>query len=362
MERRIWSKTKGSILYPNLYVILAATPGVGKSNILSVTETLLRKVPSIFVAPSSLTTAALIDTVALSKKQLAVTGLMNGTALEYYSTQVIASELGVFLPAYDPPFMNTLTKLYDGEHYEERRRTGKVNHLIIERPLLSILGGTTPSYLNSFLPEGAWEQGFTSRTIFVFSNEKQRKPIWGDEVSADVTHRLEVDLLADLTTISNLYGIMDWSQDSMDAITDWDEADMKPVPDHIKLAHYNSRRLAHLLKLCMVACMARSNDLRVEMCDFITAKGWLLEAEHVMPDIFNAGGRTIDSSAIEEAKFFLKKLYIRDGRPVSEHLLVAFLRDRIPAHNIARVIEIMEKSRDIKRVLDKGGLISIVPL
>ena len=74
MERKVWARTKGANLYPNLYVILTAPPGIGKSFVLSLAERMLRAVPHIHVAPSSLTTASMIDTLVLSKRQLTAPG------------------------------------------------------------------------------------------------------------------------------------------------------------------------------------------------------------------------------------------------------------------------------------------------
>ena len=359
MERKVWSRTKGSNLYPNLYTILVAPPGVGKSNILSLTEHILRAVDGIFVAPSSLTTASLIDTIVIAKRQLLTPGHTT-PVVEFNSLQTVASELGVFLPAWDPAFMNTLTKLYDGEHYEERRRTGKVNHLVVEHPLLSIIGGTTPSYLASFIPEGAWEQGFTSRTIFVYSKEIVKTDIWGDDADEERIRQIGMDLVHDLKSIFEVFGRAEWSNDCMDAITAWYKDDLKPVPEHTRLQHYNTRRLSHCLKLCMVASMARSNDRFVTLGDFFTARRWLLEAEKHVEDIFDVGARGIDGNHIEDAIFFIKKLYIKDRRPVSQQLIYGYLRNRMPVNNVARAIEIMVMSGDIVKVL-VNGLACYVP-
>jgi hypothetical protein len=359
MERKVWARTKGSDLFPNLYAILVGPPGVGKSEVLSITEALFRKVTNIFVAPSSLTTASLIDTIALSKRQMVTPGLSFQTMAEFHSLQVVASELGVFLPAYDPAFMNTLTKLYDGEHYEERRRTGKVNHLIIERPLLSIIAGSTPSYLNQFLPEGAWDQGFTSRTMFIYSNQIIKKPIWDED---DKLAELEADLVTDLRLMSSTYGRVEWSGDCKAAISAWDADDLEPIPKHNKLTHYNTRRLAHLIKLCIISSMARSCDRFITLEDYQTARDWLLEAEREMPDIFDASGTSIDSRAIDDVLYYIKKLYYRDGKkPVGDHMLVTYLRSRVQPNNVRKMIEIMIQSQDIKPV-NVQGVVCYIPL
>lgn len=349
MERKVWVRTKGSNLFPNLYIILVGPPGVGKSAILSHTERLLRAIPDIFVAPSSLTTASLIDTMEIAQRKI-----MWPQLVMFNSLQVVASELGVFLPAYDPAFMNTLTKLYDGELYEERRRTGKVNHIRIDSPQLSIIGGTTPSYLNSFLPEGAWDQGFTSRTIFVFNASPVYTPIFGDEDDFQHLQEIYIGLIHDLKIIAQAFGKMSWSPDAADAITEWDRTGLKPVPEHGKLLHYNSRRLAHVIKLCMVASVARSAEKVITLQDFTLAKAWLLEAESLMPVIFAQMGLGGDSRVIEDLRFHIAMLYGKTKRPVGEHRLVDFLKDRVPAQNISKIIEVVIRSRDLKQVLVNG--------
>jgi hypothetical protein len=345
-----------------MYAILVAPPGVGKSNVLKVVETTLRAVPNIFVAPSSLTTASLIDSVALSKRQITTPG--QATAIqEFHAMQTVASELGVFLPIYEGAYMNTLTKLYDGEHYEERRRTGKVNHLIIERPLLSIIGGTTPSYLNSFLPDGAWDQGFTSRTIFIFSAEIIKTPIWGKREDYDRVAKLQPELVEDLKSIAQVYGEMIFSEEAQTAINEWYQVqDLTPIPEHPKLAHYNSRRLAHCLKICMALSMSRSADLFVTLEDFLVARRWLLEVEAVMPDIFSAVTKGVDANTLDEVTFFVKRVYYKDGKkPVSERLILEFLRDRMALPNIKYAIQLLESTGAIVRV-NVSGLFGFRPV
>jgi hypothetical protein len=353
LERKVWARTKGSTLYPNLYVVLVATPGIGKSVVLSRAFKILHKVQDLQIAPESVTAASLIDAVAAASRQTA-----NGFTFNAIIT--IASELGIFLPSYDNGFINTLTKLYDGEHYEERRRTGNALHTILERPLLSILGGTTPAYLSAAIPDIAWQQGLTARTIFIFSDELVDVPIWSGTTTNDT---LEADLVSDLVRISGIIGMTRWSQECMDAISAWHKQGLPPVPDHVKLQHYKARRLAHLLKLCIIARAAHANDNRITLEDFHSAQGWLLEAEAVMATIFDGmSSKATDFDAIEEAKGFLRTTYVRDRRPVHEHMLIGFLQRKVPVHHIREVIDSMVTSRAIQRVMGQDGFVHIIPL
>jgi hypothetical protein len=349
MEQKIWVRTKGSNLYPNTYVILVGPPGVGKSAILAPAERILRNVPDLHVAPSSLTTASMIDTLVLSTRALPA------HAVFFNSLQVIASELGVFLPSYDASFMNTLQKLYDKESYEERRRTGKVNHVKVESPNLSIIGGTTPSYLNSFLPEGAWDQGFTSRTLFVFCGESVHVPLFPDhEEEYELLEHLYIDLLHDLKLIALQFGRLNWTPEAAAQITAWDKAGLPPVPEHGKLAHYNSRRLAHCIKLCMIASVSRSAEMMITLEDFQMAQNWLLHIEALIPDIFKSMGVSGDARAIEDTWFFVYQLYQKEKHPIGEHRVVSFLKDRVPSHAVTKIIEIMVRSQLLIPSIDKG--------
>jgi hypothetical protein len=351
LERKVWARTKGSTLYPNLYVVLVATPGIGKSVVLSQAFKILHKVRDLQIAPESVTTASLIDAVAAANRQ-------TNNGLTFNAIIAIASELGIFLPSYDNGFINTLTKLYDGEHYEERRRTGSL-HTIVERPLLSILGGTTPAYLSAAMPDIAWQQGLTARTLFISSDEAVKVPIWSGPMTND---SLKDDLIADLARISEPTGMVEWSQECMNAISAWDEEGLPPIPDHVKLQYYNARRLTHLLKLCIVAHAAHSDDKFITIEDFRTAQGWLLEAETVMATIFEGmSSKATDYDAIEEAKGFVRKVFVRDGRPVSEHLLCSFLQRKVPVQHIQGVIDSMVNSRAIRRAIGKDGFVHIIP-
>src|SRR5690606_31986848 len=171
-------------------------------------------------------------------------------------------------------FMNTLTVIYDGHPNGELRRTRELNFMR-ERPHLNVRAATTPPYLHNITPKVASHHGFISRVDLIFSGETIRRPLF-DETQADVT--LNNHLADDLRTIGNLYGKMSFTEDAAEAISAWHMDHGPPQPDHPKLLHYNTRRTAHLLKLCMVASAATSNELIITREHYETALDWLLEA------------------------------------------------------------------------------------
>ena len=359
LERKVWSHSRKGNLFPNLYVVLVGPPGAGKSAIVGLAERMLRKIEELHIAPSSVTTASLVDTVQLAQRKV-----LHPYFHQFNSLQVISSELQNFLPAYEASFMGTLTKLYDCELYEERRRTGKVNHIKIDNTQLSILAGTTPSFLSSLLPEGAWDQGFTSRTIFVYSDKDcgEFDLFFENEADKQLATELGEDALADLKEMfQHLRGQVVWCPAARDAIQKWANAGEQPVPEHGRLLHYNSRRVAHILKLSVIASVSRSNDLIILPEDFDTALSWLLEAEAVMPDIFRAMTTTPESRSMEDARFYMKQLSKKLGGPVPEHYLVDFLKHRTQPQNIAKMIEVMVKAKMLAHKYDAHGISHYIP-
>ncbi len=351
MERKTWVRSRSSNLFPNMYTILVGAPGVGKSITLAPAERFWTALPDHCTAPTSLTKAALIDALSDAKRRIVRPGL-TPPYIEFNSLLVLAGELGVLLPAYDSDFMNALTAIYDGYGYAERRRTKDLK-ITIESPQLNLLGATTPSYLNSFLPEGAWDQGFLSRTMLVYSGEKILTPLF-DEAGRD--EDFFKSLLSDLKLIGDLFGKFEFTPEAGNAISAWHQAGGPPAPEHPKLTNYVTRRTAHLLKLCMVASAARGNSLTITLDNYQTALGWLLEVETQMPDIFRSMNMSGDSRAIEEAWYFVFKAYAKEGKPIAEHRLYAYLGEKVPSHSVGKIVEIMVKSQIIRQDVSSGVL------
>jgi hypothetical protein len=360
LERKVWITTNMGSLHPNLYTVMVAPAGVGKTVITKTVQQMWQNLDDHFLASASVSKASLVDELREAERKGVIT---NGSGqggfgqFHFNSLKILSNELGVLIPGYDNEFMNVLTDLYDGHHYSERKRSASLNFKI-DKPQINLLAATTPSYLNNVMPEGAWEQGFISRVILVYSGQTQIRDLFGGETRNE---KLGKDLAFDLNTIGKLYGAMEFTPDAAQAITQWHLAGGPPTPDHPRLAHYNTRRTAHLLKLCMVSCASAGDNLTISIDHYTEALDWLLEVENFMPDIFKAMNSGGDSRVIEEAWHFLYTLYIKEKAPILENRLVNFIQQRTPAHNVMKIVEIMMKAGLIKRELSGAGLFGLVP-
>jgi len=345
LERKVWVHTQGSDLYPNLYTILVAPPGVGKSVVTSRVEQLWRALDGHHIGSSNITKAALMDELAAADRVI-VRPRETPPTITFHSLKILSNELGVLLPQYESEFMSTLTDIYDGTRYSERRRSIK-DQLDIKHPQFNLLAGTTPSHLKDFLPVGAFDQGFLSRSILVYSGDTQIRPLFDVETGNREKFRL---IKQDFARIGKLYGQMLFDKDAAAAVTKWHMGGQNPRPEHPKLHNYCTRRTLHLLKLCMVASAAEGDDLTISLENYQTALSWLIEVENHMPDIFksmNSGG---DSKVIEECWYFCFQLFSKTKQPVPESKVYNFLQQRVPAHSVERVADIMVRA----------GLLSII--
>jgi hypothetical protein len=342
LEQKVWIRTSRP-LYPNLYTLILGHPGVGKTRTIREARSYVIDLPDFHLAPVSLTFASLVDSLVLAKRMLV---RLPDPPMEYNSMFIAADELGAFVSKYDDEMIAGLSAFYDPDPYSQTRRTRDLK-LSIKSPQLNMLCGSTPSNLMKFMPEGAWDQGFTSRLIMIFSDER----IVGDDFAPKATNHSS-SLEHDIRIINSLTGEFTVTNDYRNAVNDWRAMGEIPVPNHPKLLHYVTRRRAHLYKLSMVASIDRDSSLVLTKEDFNTAMGWLLEAESFMPEIFKAGASNADAQALDEIKYFIQTSCLSDknGKPsgITESRIVNFARERIPIHSIMRVIDIMVGSGMIR--------------
>ncbi len=343
LERKVWVRTSIGTLYPNLYTILVAPPGVGKTILTSIIWSFWNELSDgtssgLHIAPSSVTSAALIEDLKdATRKVIRLTEAQN--MVEFNSLAVCSNELGVLLPEYANEFMAVLTDLYDCKPYGQRRKTGNINFKI-EAPQLNLIASCTPGYLAGTMPEGAWDMGFLSRTLLIFSNESVKRSLFTE---VPMQKKLRADLEHDLKTIFNLYGKITFTEAAATMIDRWQLAGGPPVPDHPKLANYNTRRTAHIIKLAMVCCAATTDDLIVTEHHVDAALTYLLEAEQLMPDIFKAMAIGGDAKAMKECWHFVYSIFMKENKPIIEARIIDFLRERVPVQNVMRILEVMEK-------------------
>jgi len=349
LERKVWVRTNKGQLFPNMYVCIIGPAGVGKTVASSISMDLLSQLDDHHIGSTSVTRASLIDDLRDATRSI-VRLSENPPTVSFNSLSVISNELGVLIPSYENDFMNILTDLWDCREYSERRRTKDLKFKI-QFPQLNLIAATTPSYLNNLIPEGAWDQGFLSRMLLVYSGASEPSDLFTEN---EKNGKVEKELVADLRHIGGLYGRMQFAEDAAAAITEWHKRNGPPAPDHPKLINYNTRRTAHLLKLCMVACVSTSDELIITLEHYAEALDWLLEMEKFIPDIFKSMSAGGDSNVMRETWYHVYHLWLKERKPIAEHRIINFIQERTPAHNVGRILEVMVRGQIFAESLEQG--------
>ena len=294
-------------------------------------------IPELHVAPSSVSRASLIDSLALAERTI-LRPTDSQPFTKFNSLQVGATEFGTFLSAYDTEFLSTLNDLYDCVPYKESKRHMKTS-IEIPNPQLSIIAGTTPAWLGGTLPETAWGEGFSSRLMMVFSGDRLK--VLDPFAEGTFDEDLDAALKTDLASIHGMFGQMRFSDEFVKLYTAWYHTDCAPVPDHPKLEHYLPRRHIHFLKLCMVFSAARGNDYVLRVEDFQAAQDLFLETEARMPDVFKSMKMSSDVNWYDETYNFVYALYQKEETAIAEHRIVHFIGQRAPSYAVTKILEHM---------------------
>ena len=139
-------------IYPNLYVVLVAEPGVArKSQAISYGKGIMKAIPDIYVASDAVTREALLEECA----QVATDSILpTGTILRHSSLTICSTEFETFLGQKNDntKMLVLLTEFFDCGDEEFKYRTKTQGETVVPSVFLSILGATTPESLASSLP------------------------------------------------------------------------------------------------------------------------------------------------------------------------------------------------------------------
>lgn len=347
-ERRVWARAAKAQTFPNLYILLTAAPGIGKQ-IINLVKLMWKSTkepnngpPAFRVAPTQMTKASLVDSIAKASQFK----MVQGANIKYHSLLIAAEEFQVLLPHYDEEYIGTLNEIFNNPDtpYEEIRRTGSVKDVSIENPQINILAGVQPSYFVSTFPEHAWTTGFARRIIMVYAAEGKFQDLFQEDSEEIIGGPQWIELQNMLGQISSLYGQVAWEPAAAAKLASWHRAKGPPIPQHSKLVHYNNSRTMFAIKLSIVSAISRTQQLAIAEYDVERALGWLIEAESFMPDVFREMAGKSDAAIIDELHFMLVAYQDKFKKAAQTDILWDFLRQRVPSDKIEKIMMTAERS------------------
>lgn len=345
--RAVGTKLRGQHVAPNLFVLLVAGPGSGKSQTVKAVKSVLLPATGLSFIPASVTRAGLQDYMQDNMKTRIAP---DGTQIPSNECVALSDEMQGILPEHDIGHLTLYNELYDIQSvYKARTRShGEIN---LQSPYCSIITGAQPAYLSTTLPEQAWGMGFMSRSILVFDAPRERTSAFE---LADVDHALKSKIIHDLKQIKLLHGWFRWEKQARALYEEWwVKHGGPPVPANKRLAMgYNARRDLHFFKLAMCFSLSRTNDLTVSLEDAKRAITLLTATEHQMRHIFNEMAATGVSAAYGDVIDAVRARAV-DGGAMDEAELVHMLMDRYQPTQVKTLIEQLLTSGALKKAPSK---------
>lgn len=253
-------------LFPNPWVVLVAPQGVGhKTAALGIGKKLLTKMPSYsqprFLS-AKITPEALVKTLAVPDIDTSTLKLPTGINPAFLkpaaSGLLYSTEIGVLLgrEKYNAGMIALLTELYDC-HDEWTSATIMRGDQKLFNVCLSLLGASTPDWMQSMLPSDAFKGGFMSRLLLIAMPVGWERQRVADPPKPPV--ELREQLVKELEKFSTIVGEMRWDKEARDFFHDWYmQVERSPAPG--PLMAYLERKQDHLLRFAILLQLAQTYD------------------------------------------------------------------------------------------------------
>lgn len=338
LERKVWLPWSDTFnYYPNIYVLLVTTPGIGKSVALNRGVDLLREMNThenrMHVIPSQVTEAKFIELMSQARPFQYGSKIINQSAGYYYASEASNSLRNIY-----GDFIACLTDFYDCPRVWEKA-TLKDDKITIRNGCLNLIAGSTFDYLNKLITAENIMGGFASRLIYVLEHGKTaRKQAFQangttSSASRDETRR---KLIEDLRSIHSLVGAYSATEGYARAWETWyaDFEERRVATTSEKLQSLMVRGNTNAIKISMILSAATGNDLVLREEHWSEATHLIDIVERELPTVFRAGqaGNTQDQSGITQAIFMALSEGITDRRALRMRLLGI-------GHNAKRVDE-----------------------
>lgn len=386
LQRRVFCPPEHDKIFPNMYVTLVGKPGIGKggpiravssvlnfhklkdanidiektwneeerifaSSILdgdikqaqsvaisgaSKEMTALAEPLLIPVAADAVTYEALVEYMAKNIRRVNYTKADGKLALySHCSTCFCLEEIASLFRKKTEDCINFLIQAYDcGETYEKRTRTQGNDRIL--RMCLNFLGGTTPDFMQQAFDDALIQQGYASRTFFIYAS-KNRKTVFFRPELTDEQKQHYNDLLAHVKKLSRLYGQVQLEPGTEQFLEEW-LASFHNNPRSTafssnKLDPFIARMNIHVMKVAMAMHFGESTDMLIrlqtfkEAIDFIFKEGKTMHLALTMGTnnpLSRASGKVLEYLELTGKKTFkelLAEFWEKVRRPEMEEIL-----------------------------------------
>lgn len=338
LQRRVWCPPSHDPLYPNMFVIYVGEPGIGKGAVIRAQTSILShftlgdikpntdnlsdkekygaeklheqqlkkaqdeadstnhqngeisKALLFPDAPDATTYEALVQSMSRSiryiqykahdEKQQKDVMKVYGHSSMHFSLEELAS----IMRKNTESLTNFLIQTYDcGENYRYKTKTGGEDRIF--RVCLNFSAGTTPDFMQNTFDEKLTNQGFSSRTFFIFALKNRKSVFFRPELTPEQKqHKKEI--LDHVAKLACLHGQVDIDLKTRIFLQEWICKHLEDATSRSsqspKLKAYYPRKNIHVMKVAMALHFGESTDMHIPLSTFERAIELLHEEEKSM--------------------------------------------------------------------------------
>lgn len=289
-------------IYPNMYTMIVGDPASRKSTAIKLVKNLCEEAGYTEFAFESGSKESYFNSLARRANDIAnsidlnISTQINGVDMweppvgETHSF-ICSDEFQDFIGINNMGFVSALGDLWDRDK-DYRYETIKHGVISIPRPVITVLGGTTPATFSAIFPAHAIDQGFLSRLLMIPCRKKIRAlafPPPPDETEKTKILQFLNSLLArepiEITRTAPATKMLE------EIYTTW------ASPFDSRFAGYAGRRHTHLLKLCLLFTgIYDSAEITEDI--LVEAHTLLMYTELMMPDVIGEMGKGPHTNAM----------------------------------------------------------------
>jgi hypothetical protein len=368
LGRRCWLPFGMGQIFPNNYILLVGPPATRKSTAISISKSLLQEATSVRFGPDDTSGArqGLITALAGGIKnpdddeqESAIKQIFQNIQdpdimaklgnvpmvhpADAHVIYVCASEFITFIGINSREFISFLTKMWDGEDHEYRIKNENV---WLNDPLLSFLGGATPTTIADAIPPSAIGGGFTSRTLFIYGNKKHKRIAFPKNPPEKKRHGLLNTLKYIHEKLEGPFSLEPSAQAALEALYDYQVKLQDP-----RFIYYVERRYTHLMKV-MMALAAMRGSMVANIDDVQQAHLMLESAEAFMVDALGEYGLSPVSAAKQK---MLEVIEHSAPAPVHRSVLHAMMSRDLKPVDFANALLDLQNAGKIHEIPTKYG-------
>lgn len=331
-------------LYPNMFVVLVAPPGVGKGTAMNIVEGMIADAkPKQVVNTLSdrITAERILERIAdgwamapkIVNKQLVI-------GAKEHSCMLFSTELRVLLGASEW-MLEFLEEAWSKKTYDYQ--TKNKGSVFIDDMCCSLLAASVPDFLRNVNREAHMviTGGFSSRCLFIYAETSSKDLPWPEPLKKNARSKALYDaLVTDLQNMGSLHGEFTVAPAARIMFEDFLKKSRAAAAkdDSEAIANFRARMKAHTLKLAMIFSASRGDSLIIESIDMMNAMTEVQKIIRSLGKLFRGAGEGMDAAVTARVQDFIE----RYGMVSKKEILRALHRHLNTPETLDRILCVLD--------------------